>query len=197
MIKINLLPIREIKRRKKAKTELSLFGFGMVILLGLLVLGLLVQMMLLNKIDTDLQAVRVEKAKYAKILTKMAKLKQDQETLARQIDIIDALKATSSITVHVLDDVARLTPENRIWLTSLTQEQRSLTIEGMALDNQTVAKYMDDLRQSPYIQDVNLTSSTMKEFEGRNLKAFSVGCALNMPDIPQMEADAGNTKTKK
>jgi type IV pilus assembly protein PilN len=95
--------------------------------------------------------------------------------------VIKQLKQASSLTVHVLDEVANLTPPNRMWLTKLQQNGSDLKLSGMALDNQTVAKYMDDLATSPYIQNVNLVSASMEKFAERDLKSFSVGCTVSIP----------------
>ena len=52
----------------------------------------------------------------------------------------------------------------------------------MALDNQTVAKYMDDLEGSRYIENVSLANSSMKQFAERNLKSFSLSATATAPN---------------
>jgi type IV pilus assembly protein PilN len=52
----------------------------------------------------------------------------------------------------------------------------------MALDNRTIAKYMDDLTTSEYITNVSLSSTALKGFAGRNLKSFSLSCSIAMPN---------------
>lgn len=69
-----------------------------------------------------------------------------------------------------------------MWLTTLTQSGGNMKVSGMALDNRTIAKYMDDLKSSPYIQSVHLASSSLKGFAGRNLKAFSISCSIAVPE---------------
>jgi len=69
-----------------------------------------------------------------------------------------------------------------MWLTKLQQTGNELKLSGMALDNQTVAKYMDDLTNSSYIQNVNLVSASMEKFAEKNLKLFSVSCSVSVPN---------------
>ena len=81
-----------------------------------------------------------------------------------------------------MDEVASLTPPQRMWLTKLNQTGAGLKLSGMALDNQTVAKYMDDLENSQYIQNVSLVSASMEKFAERDLKLFSISCSVGMPN---------------
>ncbi len=114
-------------------------------------------------------------------------LEKDKELIEKRIAIIKQLKKSSSLTVHVLDEVANLTPADRMWLTSVTQSGASLTIAGMALDNRTIAKYMEDLKTSPYISNVNLVNTSLKSYAGRNLKVFSLSCSAAVPGVKQVE----------
>ncbi|PIE55760.1 MAG: pilus assembly protein PilN [Desulfobulbus propionicus] len=193
MIKINLLPIREIKRRQKAKQQIATFCFG--ILLFLVALGLIALYLMAQtaRLETKLDGLKKETAKYTKILQEIKELEADKAVLKNQIMVIDQLKESSSLTVHLLDDVARRTPKERIWLNSLSQSGQNLTINGMALDNRTVAKYMDDLRTSPYIHSVSLATASMQTYAGRKLKSFSLSCAVGSP-VDDATSDKQETK---
>jgi type IV pilus assembly protein PilN len=204
MVRINLLPVREIKRRARAKREITLFALAMVGLLVLLgAIGFL-QASKAKQLQLDLTKIRQEKQRYTKVLNQIKKLEKDKKTLEKKIDIIHRLKAESSLTVHILDEIANRTPSKRIWLTSLNQKGSTLTLKGMALDNRTIASYMEDLKESPYIKYVNLTSSSLKQYAGRNLKVFSLTCNVGVPDkaeekkksVPGNQNGKGSTSIK-
>lgn len=129
----------------------------------------------------ELKKIQKEEKKYSKILKEIKRLEEDKKLLETRISIIGRLKAESSLTVHMLDEVAKITPSKRMWLTSLSQSGNNLNIAGMALDNRTIAKYMEDLKKSPFIRDVNLADSSLKGFAGRNLKSFSLSCSIGVP----------------
>jgi len=124
------------------------------------------------------------------------KLEKDKALIEKRIAIIKQLKKTSSLTVHILDEVANVTPSDRIWLTSLTQSGSALKLAGMALDNRTIAQYMEDLKTSPYISNVNLASSSLKSYAGRNLKAFSLSCSTGVPSEKKAENSEKNKRLK-
>jgi type IV pilus assembly protein PilN len=187
MLKINLLPVRQLKKRAKARKQL----FGMF-LLFLLVLVLLVitgaiQAQKISGLDTDITTLQKEKDSYTPTLQKIDKLKKDSEELVRKTEIIQKLKSDSSLTVRILDEVATRIDNQRMWLESLQQENSSLKLSGMALDNETIAQFMENLKESPFVQDVTLAGSSLKIVSGRNLKSFELNCVVAQPKKPASE----------
>jgi type IV pilus assembly protein PilN len=179
MIYINLLPVREIKRRKKAKNELAgAIGIFISIIILLSSIAFYQSMKKNDLLETD-KKIQNEKQQYVKILNDIKKIEEEKKDLQTKIGIIHKLKQSSSLTVRALDEVAAFTPANRMWLKTLTQNANQLSLTGMALDDQTIAKYMDDLEKSKYLQNVTLVNSTMEKFAERDLKAFSVSCTVS------------------
>lgn len=181
MVRINLLPVREINRRAKAKQQVTLFVFALLFFLVLLAIAGFIQSSKAKQLQQELSGINQEKQKYTIILNQIKQLEADKSILEKHIDVIKKLKAESSLTVRILDEVANNTPTNRMWLSSLTQSGNTLQLSGMALDNRTIAQYMESLQQSPYIQNVNLDNSSLKAFAGRNLKSFSLSCTIGIP----------------
>ncbi len=195
MLKINLLPIRQLKKRAKAKRQF----FGMV-LLFLLTLALLaavgvLQAKNISRLEKSIAQIKKETATYTPTLNKIAKLKKQRIELERKTAIIYKLKSDSSLTVRVVDEVANRVDKNRIWLQSLNQQRGSLSLTGVALDNQTVAQFMDNLKASPFITSVTLTNSSLKVVSGRNLKAFSLRCTVAQPVSQQPKKVTVNKTT--
>ncbi len=181
MVRINLLPVREIKRRAQAKQQITFFAIGVVVLLVLFAAVGFQQSSKAGQLQQEFSKIKRDKQRFAKTLKKIKKLETDSELLEKRIAIIHKLQAQSSLTVHILDEVARILPNKRMWLTSLSQTGNDLQLSGMALDNRTIAKYMEDLKQSPYIKSVNLANSSLQAFAGRNLKSFSLSCTIGVP----------------
>jgi len=182
MVRINLLPVREIKRRAQAKQQITFFALAVVALLVLLGAVGFQQSSKAGQLQQEFSKIKRDKQRYTKTLHQIKKLEADRKLLEKRIAIIHKLQAQSSLTVHILDEVARILPSKRMWLTSLSQTGNDLQIAGMALDNRTIAKYMEDLKLSPFIQNVNLANSSLQAFAGRNLKSFSLSCSIGVPE---------------
>ncbi|MCL2790685.1 MAG: PilN domain-containing protein [Desulfobulbus sp.] len=181
MIKINLLPVRDIVRRKKYLNEIIAASFAFGFIICILVIVELFQQSSINELNENVAKIESEKKKFSAILTEIKKLDEEKKLLTTRTEVINQLKQSSSLTVHVLDEIANLTPPNRMWLKSLSQNGNQLALTGMALDDQTIARYMDDLDASGYIQNVRLASSSLEVFAERSLKAFSITANTEMP----------------
>ena len=187
MLRINLLPIRQLKKRAKARNQI--ISFITLFVFFLLILGAVgfLQAARINSIESSITKLKQEKQKYAPILAEMKRLEKTKKDLENKIKIIKALKRDSSITVHILDEVAKKVDTKRMWLKSLNQQGASLKLSGVALDNRTVAQFMDALKDSPYISVVNLSSATLSKVSGRDLKSFSLTCSIVNPESTTQE----------
>ena len=181
MLRINLLPIRQLKKRAKAKNQIAGFGVIFVFLLVLLGFVIFLQNTKINSIKSAIAGLTAEQSRLAPEIAAVDKLKKDKDELNRKILVINQLKAESSITVHVLDDVANRVDNSRMWLTMLDQHGTTLALTGVALDNQTIAQFMDMLKTSPYIQEVNLTNASMKRVSDKSLEEFTLQCSVSLP----------------
>lgn len=140
--------------------------------------------------EDNIADLEKKKREYAPILAEIKKMEQQKKELERKTAVIDKLKQDSSLTVRVLDEVANIIDNDRIWLLSLNQQGGSLQLTGIALDNQTVAQFMENLKLSPFVRSVDLTDSSLKKIAGRDLKSFSLNCAVSQPVQPQKVAKA-------
>ena len=136
---------------------------------------------IINRLKDEEQKINQEKAQYTQILNDIKKMEDEKKLLLNRVDVINKLKQSSSLTVRVLDEIATMTPVGRMWLKSVAQNQNQLTLVGLALDDQTIAKYMEELENSKYIHSVSLASSAMETVADRNLKAFTVSAQVQMP----------------
>jgi len=193
MLRINLLPIRQLKKRIKARNQVLSFLTLFVLLLFTLGAVVFFQTARNGDIKSQIAQLQKDKKKYTIILKEMQRLELAKKDLENKIVIIKKLKTDSSITVHILDEVARIVDSKRMWLKTLKQQKSSLNLTGVALDNRTIAQFMDALKKSSYIKDVNLSNASLTKVSGRNLKSFSLVCSIVNPK----KATEATKKTKK
>jgi type IV pilus assembly protein PilN len=199
MLRINLLPIRQLKKRAKARNQI--IGVVAVFCCVLVLLGLAgaLQASRMSAIQQDINAKTKEKNSFNEVIKELADLEKKRLDLNNKITIINKLKTDSSLTVHILDEVAKLIDNNRMWITSFSQSGSTLILAGFALDNQTVAQFMDELKfQSPYVKSVSLTNSSLAAVSGTELKAFALTCSVSAPaPVKEMEEDKKKDAGKK
>jgi type IV pilus assembly protein PilN len=182
MLKINLLPIRQLKKRAKARNQILA---ALVVFCGVLILLAFVGMLQaarVTSLNEEIQAREKEKKSFDKVVQELAELENKRIELNEKIRIINQLKTDSYLTVHVLDEVASWIDNNRMWLTALSQNQGQLSLTGYALDNETIAQFMDELKfKSPYVNDVSLSNSSLATVSGKDLKSFTLVCSVSSP----------------
>lgn len=192
MILINLLPVRHLKKRARARSEAIVFVSVFVLICAVLGGWVLKLNIDVKQMQTEVARLQKKKQSYDATLREIKQIEAQKEKLFEQIEAIKQLKAKSQVSVHVLDEIARATPPNGVWLTSLKQSGASLTLAGTALDNTTIASYMNKLSDSPYIQGTTLGTSSQKVVANRNLQTFTLSMVVTPPTTDESTpADKG------
>lgn len=190
MIYINLLPIRQLKKRQQLYQQTFIL---LTILVVLFVLMGMTAISMTGKAENIKEAVKElnkEKATYNRIIAQINQLKKDKQTLEDKLVAIKKLKQISQQPVRILDALASLTPSDRLWINSLRQSPTQLNISGIAQDNATIANYMDKLTESPYFSDARLGSTRLTQVGGRKLKSFSLTITIAAQKTDETPADS-------
>lgn len=186
MLRINLLPVRQLKKRAKARNQIISAIVALCSLLVLLGFVGVLQKRTISATQATIADLTKKKDDFGPMLAEIELLKNQKQELERKTAVINKLRTESSITVRVLDEVAKNVDNSRLWLESLSQQSASLSLTGVALDNETVAQFMDKLKASKVIADVNLTSSSLKVISGRSLKSFVMTCSIALNDTEEV-----------
>ena len=183
MILINLLPVRHLKKRAKTRTEVFVVGAAFIVLCTTLLGATLLMSMNVNQTINEVARLEAKKKSYDSTLNEIKQLEKKKELLFVKIEAIKKLKSQSQISVHLLDEIAKLTPANSIWLNTLKQTGTSIHINGIALDNTTVAEYMKQIEASPFLNTPLLESSAQQIVASRNLQAFTMSMGVIITPI--------------
>jgi type IV pilus assembly protein PilN len=190
MIRINLLPIREERR----KAELRQFGLMLgATLVGSIALVGLYHMKLSGDVNDARAAVAATQAQIDRFKPQLKQVEEYRKTKAeieKKLEVIERLDAERSGPVRVFDELATHAPP-RLWLTKLQASKGVITLEGMSLDNELVALFLTALNESEYFDDVELRETTAKELRGYKLNEFELSAKLVAPKASQEEASEG------
>lgn len=188
MIKINLLPIKEIKQKLRRRREFFFF-LGSLMLVLLILLGInLALAAKTNQLQNTSDELGDQIRSYLALQREIKTLQENREALEQKIAAIEQLRVDSQLPVRILDEVSNRTPSNRIWLTTLRLTNNTLNLTGMGLDNPTVAQYMRALENSPYLANADLASSTQTEVDGQKMKSFVLAVTITVPPRETMTA---------
>ena len=181
MIEINLLPVREARRKADIR-ELA-----MQIALLLIITGGGIGVVQSRQADElALGSARVAQMQndieqFKPQLEQVAGFRQQKTRLEKKIAVIDGLDSARSGPVRVLTELASRTPE-RLWLTSMEAKGAGLTLKGESLGNEIVAQFLRALGESEYFANVDLDSTELgKEKQGVRLVTFSIRATVSDP----------------
>jgi len=173
MIQINLLPIREARRRAGIRQQAMVLGLAAG--LGLLVC-VWIHVSIATKQNAQLRQIAVAKSELKELevtRARVEKFRSEREEIERKLKIIDTLEMNRTGPVRIMDEIAMRIPK-RMWLTELTMDQGVLTLEGESLDAEIVAAFLTSLAESELISDVELESTRLEEREGLKLNSFAI-----------------------
>ncbi|SEO48296.1 type IV pilus assembly protein PilN [Duganella sp. CF517] len=156
MIRINLLPHREEKRKQKKSAFFALLALGGVIGAGvvLLVGGY-------NARAISIQAERNQVLKTAiggldKKIAEIATLKQEIEALKARQQAVEDLQGDRNQPVYLLDELVRQTPPG-VYLKSFKQEGQKVSVLGYAQSQERVSELLRNLAGvSPWLERPDL-----------------------------------------
>ncbi|MBW1729744.1 MAG: PilN domain-containing protein [Deltaproteobacteria bacterium] len=178
MIKINLLPFRAARKKENIKRQISVYVLSVLLLVCLMVLGFL-------RLNGTLNQVRAEKARKAKELAKykdtnrqLAKIKKRIKQIKAKLQVIRSLEKDKIGPVQLLDEIAMAVPRDKLWLRSLKEHKGKLSLVGTAMDNETVALFMNNLEATPHIKTVDLKRTKLKVLKKYKLSLtdFELDC---------------------
>lgn len=186
MININLLPVREAKR--KADVRQQLMQLALALLLTFAAIGY-VHSRISGQIDSSKQRVaQMENdiRQFKPQLDQVAAFRKKKANLEKKIDVIEGLDRARSGPVRVMDELASSTP-SRLWLTNLDTQGTTIELKGESLDNELVAVFLTALNESPYFDDVDLDSTeltTGSSNDGLKLVNFKIQAVMVTPEKP-------------
>jgi len=199
MIRINLLPFRAARKRENIRRQVSISGLLFLLILLLLGVWFIHLNGSLSSLKDKESSKKTELAGYQKELNEIKKLEKDIKEINTKLDVIKDLEKGKTGPVLLLSTIADAVPKDKLWLTSLSEGNGKLTLTGTAMDNETVALFMNNLAAAKdVITSVELKSAIGKDIKEYNLKVsdFSLECQTYAYKAEQKAAAATKKKGK-
>ncbi|MDT9002151.1 PilN domain-containing protein [Paucibacter sp. APW11] len=199
MILINLLPYREEKRKRRKTAFFA--GLALSALVGALVVAAV--MLVLQQLTAQ-QAVRNqylsnEITRLEGQIKDIANLKAEIESLKSRQSKVEDLQADRNTPVHLLNELAKLVPEG-VYLTSIKQADKVITLTGLAQTNERVSEFMRNTTRSsewldkPELLEVRLANVAANTRDQKRLFDFSMKVLIKTPQAEPAPGTPGQKK---
>ena len=169
MARINLLPWREEARRERQRNFMySLMGTLVLGAILVLIVGVFFDQQISDQ-EARNQRIQVEIDRLEQRIARIAELEETRARLVARKQIIESLQASRSLTVELLDKLAKTIPVG-VTLTDVRQQGLNLTLLGTSQSNARVSAYLQslegmDLFIDPELQYVRASQSPPSRYE--------------------------------
>jgi type IV pilus assembly protein PilN len=197
MIRINLLPYRESRKKESILRQINIF---LVVFFIVFVALIYYSIWLGNKIEdlnTKIQNTKTLLTQAETQAKKVDQIKNELEKLGHKIDVIKNIEMNRRAPVLLLENMTKMVaeadsdnkPVKRLWFTDFEESGGKVNIKGIALDNKTIADFMSRLEDSKLYTNVNLKTITQQKVNKLNLKRFQIDCVRTPLKNPEKKND--------
>jgi len=180
MIRVNLLPHREEKRKRRQQQFMVLFGLaagvGLVVAAGV--------WFFLDQQETQQRAnvayMKAEIDKLEKQIEEIRKIREETASLLAKKQVVEGLQSNRSEPVQLLDQLLRQLPEG-VYLKSIKQAGPKVNVVGYAQSNARVSTLMRNLGASPYLENpelVEIKAVPAPDKSGSRVNEFNMNISI-------------------
>lgn len=194
MIRINLLPYRAAQKKENVRRQISIFVLAVIMVVGILVYYNMSLNSDIDALNTQIKNTKSMLAQVEKQARQVDEIKKAFDRLKQKTDVIKNLETNRKIAVQLLDSMTTLVaekvsvssseaspdsdtkPVKRLWFTNFQENRNQIELQGIALDNKTIADFMSRLEASDLFMNVNLKTIKQQKINELNLKSFEIIC---------------------
>ncbi|RDV37009.1 hypothetical protein DV096_15975 [Bradymonadaceae bacterium TMQ3] len=177
MIRVNLLPIKQARRRSAGRTQLLLFAGLLIAELAILFVFYLVESEKLSTRESEVTGLQREVTALESEVADARTLEKEAEALNAQLAVLNNLEAQRIGPVRMLDEIqAMLSPPRneeervaqlrkdwnvewdtrRLWVESFSEGEGAFELEGMAGSADDVAEFLQRMTTARHFANVQL-----------------------------------------
>jgi len=198
MIRINLLPHREEKRKQRKAAFVQLLILSAMIGLAVVLAAGGVIAARISSQEQRNSFIKAENAKLDEQIKEISTLKQEIDSLRARQQAVEDLQSDRNQPVYLMDELAKQVPEGA-YLRSFKQENQRVAMSGYAQSNERVSELLRNMsNNSPWLERpdlIEIRSTTLGQ--GKDAKKvfdFTINVGIKRPrDLDQAASGAAAT----
>jgi type IV pilus assembly protein PilN len=173
MIRINLLPHRE-EKRKARRQQFAAFA-GATLVAGGLIVALVNGVIsgYVSAQDEKNAFLKTEIAVLDKSIDEIKRLREQTDALIQRKQVIESLQGNRSEAVGLFNELARNVPEG-VYIRKVTQQGAKINLVGYAQSNARVSSLMRNLESSPLLERPTLVEIKGATVDKRRMNEFNL-----------------------
>jgi type IV pilus assembly protein PilN len=180
MIRINLLPHREEKRKRRQQQFVVLMGIavGLAVVVGGAIWFFLDRQV--TQQQANVAYMKQEIDKLDKQIEEIRKIREETASLLAKKQVVEGLQSNRSEPVQLLDQLLRQLPEG-VYLKAVKQAGAKVNLAGYAQSNARVSTLMRNLGASPYLENpelVEIKAVPSPDKSGSRINEFNMNISI-------------------
>ncbi|MTV41007.1 PilN domain-containing protein [Duganella radicis] len=199
MIRINLLPHREEKRKQKKAAFFAMLALGGVVGVGIVLLVGGYNARAISIQEQRNQVLKTAIVGLDKKIAEIATLKQEIEALKARQQAVEDLQGDRNQPVYLLDELVKQTPAG-VYLKGFKQDGQKVAINGYAQSQERVSEFLRNLAGvSPWLEKPDLievkSTGLGQGKSARKVVEFNLNVLIKRPRDKDKPEDGAKGKT--
>jgi type IV pilus assembly protein PilN len=190
MIRINLLPHRELKRAARRRQFNILLGIAVVA--GLLTVVLGHSLIAARQSGQEARNTYLEQeiVKLDEQIGEIKKIREQTQALLERKQVVETLQSNRTEVVHLFDQMIRLLPEG-LYLKSFKQTGDMIDISGYTQSSARVSTLMRSLEDSPLFETARLVEIKASTVNNMRANEFVLSIKQSRPQAEETNDKGG------
>ena len=190
MIRINLLPHRELKRAARRRQFNIMLGIAVVA--GLLTVVLGHSLIAARQSGQEARNTYLEQeiVKLDEQIGEIRKIREQTQALLERKQVVETLQSNRTEVVHLFDQMIRLLPEG-LYLKSFKQTGDMIDISGYTQSSARVSTLMRSLEDSPLFETARLVEIKASTVNNMRANEFVLSIKQSRPQAEETNDKGG------
>ncbi len=173
LVKVNLFPLKEFTRYDAIKKIIIINS----ILFLIIILGgsflYFKNSQILENLDRNIKIEKIKLKRLSAIRKKTRQYQEQKQTLETKLNIINNLNSNRLYPSYLFFLLSKNIPDET-WINYLNVSESKVTLKGIALDEPTIVKFINNLKKSKFFKKIYLIRVNQKIVEKIKMKEFSL-----------------------
>ncbi|MCB1978164.1 MAG: PilN domain-containing protein [Burkholderiaceae bacterium] len=198
MILINLLPHREVARKRRREAfQAAMFASFLV---GLLIAGIIYWwfQMMIEQQQARNSFLQSEITVLENQIKEIAGIEEEIASLRARQKAVEDLQADRNLPVHLLSELVKQLPDG-VYVTALKQTNQQIALQGMAQSNERVSELLRNLSNNtpwlskPELVEITAAKVALTPRDERRVSAFNLHFTLKRSSDAKKTEDGANS----
>ena len=174
MIRINLSPKKVEKKKENVRLQIWMFILALTVVFAICYIMYSRQASEIRRLENTLTQKMEIRSLFEQSKKQLKELSDKQQELENRRTVIRNLVTKRNVPIRILDALSQTLIPEKLWLVKVAEQGTTMSLEGFALDNQTIAQYLKVLEDMPLFANVQLELSQQQVLADIKLQKFVI-----------------------